>query len=132
MGLALARIGGQSGFVDRAGTFVIPPKFDQTGFFQRGGLSTASIGKMWGLIDRSGAWVVEPQYEDIEYSPDKPIMWFRSGAKFGAVDRSGKLIVAPRFSQPGDIICDDGWVIGFDEGKQRAVPREGMQVVLPA
>jgi hypothetical protein len=130
-GLAPARIGGRSGFVDRTGAFVIPPKFDRVESFERDGLGTASIGKLWGLIDRSGAWVVEPQYEGIMRSRDKPIMWFRSGEKYGAVDRSGKLIVAPRFSQPGDIICDDGWAIGFDNGKRRAVPREGMQFVLP-
>jgi hypothetical protein len=128
-GLAPAQIGGQSGFVDRTGAFVIPPKFDQTGYFQRDGLSTARIGKMQGLIDRSGAWVVEPQYDLILHSGDEPI-WVRSGEKFGAIDRSGKLIVSPRFSQRGRI-CADGWVIGFDNRKQRAVPREGMQSVLP-
>jgi hypothetical protein len=128
-GLAPARVSGQFGFVDRTGALVIPPKFDRTGYFERDGLALAAIGKMSGLIDRSGAWAVEPRYDVILHYPDRPILWARIGGKFGAIDRSGKLVVSPRFSQAGSL-CDDGWAIGFDDRKQRAVPSEGMPLAL--
>jgi hypothetical protein len=129
-GLAPAYIGGKSGFIDRTGKFVIPAKFDRAGYFESDGLSLASVEKKWGLIDRSGAWVIEPQYDVISRPRGKTIFWVRIGEKFGAIDRSGKLIVEPRFSQTAGL-CDDGWAIGFDNGKQRAVPSAGMQLVMP-
>jgi hypothetical protein len=133
-GLAKAQLGGKFGFVDPTGAFVIPPKFREVGGFGRDGLSTASIGTLWGLIDRSGAWVVEPQPKFIWHSssgPNRPAFWIRSGEKFGAIDRSGKFVLAPRFGAPDAAICDDGWAIGYDNGKPRAVRLEGMQLVLP-
>ena len=129
-GLAPARVGGQSGFIDRTGAFVIPAKFDSVGYFEDDGLSLAGADKKWGLIDRSGAWVIEPKYDTISRPRGQAVFWVRIGEKFGAIDRSGKLVVEPRFSQLGGL-CDDGWAIGFDNGKQRAVPSTGMQLVLP-
>jgi len=129
-GLASARIGGQSGFIDQTGAFVIPAKFDAAGSFEDDGFSIAGVGKKWGLIDRTGAWVIEPQYDDISRARGKTIFWVRIGEKYGAVDLSRKLIVGPRFSQLPEL-CDDGWAIGFDDGKQRAAPSEGVPLVLP-
>jgi hypothetical protein len=129
-GLAPARIDGRFGFIDRTGAFVIPPKFDKGSYFESDGLSIASVENKWGVIDRSGAWVIEPQHGLLLRARGKPIYWVRIGEKFGAIDRTGKLIVRPRFSQSG-MLCDDGWAIGFDDRKQRAVPSEAMHLILP-
>ena len=129
-GLAAARLEGKFGFVDRTGMPIIPPNYEQVGSFTNDALSTARLGGAWGLIDRNGNWVVQPQYQLILHDPysDNPIVWVRIGEKYGAIDRQGKLVVAPRFTQRGGI-CEDGWVVGFDNGKQRLVPARGCKSV---
>jgi hypothetical protein len=132
-GLAPARIGGQSGQIDRTGTFVIPPKFDYLSYFENDGLARAKVGELWGLIDRSGAWVIQPKYELIlnGLATDRGAIWVKVGGKWGAIDRSGQVIVTPQFSQGGADICEDGWIIGYTDKKRRAVRRDDSPRVVP-
>jgi hypothetical protein len=133
-GLVIARIGGQSGQIDRTGTFVIPPKFDDLSYFQDDGLARAKAGALWGLIDRSGAWVIEPKYEFMMHgrASDWGAIWVRVEGKWGAIDRSGRVVVSPQFSQSGAYICEDGWIIGYTDLKKRiAVRRDDSPLVTP-
>jgi WG containing repeat len=126
-GPAPARVAGRSGYIDRSGTFVIAPTFDDAGHFGTDGLATASIGKLSGLIDRTGTWVIEPRYDGVSHglASYQGLIWVRLDRKWGAIDRSGQVVVRPQFSQGGATVCDDGWVIGYVDRKRRAARREG-------
>jgi len=131
--LAPVRIEGRSGYIDRSGTIMIAPQFDDAGYFERDDLAVARIGKLAGLIDRTGAWVVEPKFDLIFVGLVLPENAIRVmvGGKFGAIDRSGRYVVGPRFDTFNIIICDDGWVIGVVDGKRRAVRRDDAPLTLP-
>ena len=60
-GLAGVRIEGLYGFIDEAGTVVIPPRFDLVGAFHLG-LAEVLVGDQTGVIDRSGKMVLEPRF----------------------------------------------------------------------
>jgi WG containing repeat len=125
-GLAPVKLGRRWGYVDQAGTIVIQPRFDVAYGFERDGLARAKIGNLAGLIDRTGAWVIEPEYDTIYHGAahHHGMAWVETGKQWGAFDRSGRLIVAPQFSQTAGI-CDDGWVIGYADGKSHVARREG-------
>ncbi len=55
------RRGGKVGFLDRSGTLVIEPQFEQVLPF-REGLAPACLGEQWGMIDLEGRWVIEPRW----------------------------------------------------------------------
>ena len=131
--LVPVKLGGQFGYIDRAGTIVVKPKFDSAGYFEREGLAVAKIGKLAGLIDRTGAWIVEPKYDLIYFGlpRDKNAIRVMVDKKWGAIDGSGQFIVSPRFDQSDMTICDDGWVIGFADGKRRVARRDGAPLAMP-
>lgn len=54
--------GGGIGFEDRAGTVVIPPRFEETTGFSEGLAAVRLPGAEWGYIDRAGTWVVPAQF----------------------------------------------------------------------
>jgi len=132
-GFVPAKIRGKAGFIDRAGTFVIEPTFDDAGYFAEDGLARAAIGKLYGLIDRSGNWVIEPKYEWLAHgrASDRGLIWFRADKRWGAIDRSGRRLVDPIHSQIGATVCEDGWVLGYVDGKQRAVRRADAPLPMP-
>lgn len=51
----------KSGFVDRSGTFVIAPQFEQAFPFSEG-MATVRLANRWGAIDRGGNLVLKPEY----------------------------------------------------------------------
>ncbi len=56
--------GGQAGFVDRKGDFVIAPKFDDAHSFING-RAAATMDDKWGIIDLQGNWLIRPKYKMI-------------------------------------------------------------------
>jgi hypothetical protein len=59
------------------------------------------------------------------------LIWFGVDKRWGAIDRSGRLVVEPSFSQIAARVCDDGWIIGYVDGKQRAVRRADAPLPMP-
>ena len=49
------------GFKDLSGKVVIPPQFDDVGYFSEG-LAPVRIGEKWGYIDKTGKIVIPPKY----------------------------------------------------------------------
>jgi hypothetical protein len=61
-GLAAVARNGKYGFKDKTGKEVIPPKFDEVGYFQNG-FAPVQINGRWGFIDKTGKVVVPIKYE---------------------------------------------------------------------
>ena len=60
-GLAAVQMGGQWGYIDLMGNFVIAPSFQRAGSF-RENLAPAMKNGLWGYINMRGNFVIPPKY----------------------------------------------------------------------
>lgn len=88
-----------TGFINRAGHFAIPPRFEAASDFNEGYASVRIDGR-WGYIDTAGEIVIEPQFDQA-----RP---FREGlaaveyrGSWGYVDKSGSWAIRPRYYRAG-------------------------------
>ena len=94
-GLASVRMDGKWGYIDPAGSLVVPCMFDgpraQT---FAGGWAGVSIESRWGFIDRHGTWLAKPQYDDVRRFSEglAPV---KVGGKWGALNTSCLLYTSP-------------------------------------
>ena len=108
---------GKWGYIDNAGTFVIPAQFDRAQPFSEG-LAAVESGGKWGYIDKTGTFVIPPQFE---WAPSLNQRAFRSfsdglaavktGDKYGYIDRTGTFAIPAQFEFGSD----------FQEGLARVV-----------
>lgn len=99
--VCVGEFGENSGYIDAAGTLVIPARFEQAGSF-REGLAPVQIGAMWGYIDKSGVIVIQPQYSQAsEFSEGLAGVKVSLG-KYGFIDRTGRLVISPIFDEVYD------------------------------
>jgi hypothetical protein len=100
-GLALVRVNGKFGYIDKSGKYAIAPQFDYAYDFSEGlavvnhGLSQRSHGKN-GYIDKSGRWVIPPQYDGASYFSEG-LAAVKVEAKWGYIDRTGRIVIAPQY-----------------------------------
>jgi hypothetical protein len=147
--------GGKTGYIDRTGQMVIPPKFEivigSRGFV--GGMpAPAKLGGLVGLIDQSGKWVLEPAYDRIY--PHNGGLAFnafeaRRGGRTDILDATGKVLISGMKLRPGTStscdspsggmcismtpgqftqFCADGRIIGFMDEMPRLFDRDGTQL----
>jgi hypothetical protein len=60
---------GRWGYIDRAGTLVIPPQFERAWRFSEG-LALVEVGGRFGYINTQGKAVIAPQFDDALYFSD--------------------------------------------------------------
>jgi hypothetical protein len=102
-GLAAAMVDTKWGYINEAGKFVIPLRFDNAHHFSEG-LAAVRVGDRWGFISKNGGYVIPPQFESVDeftggLAPAKV------GGKWGYVDRTGRFAVAPQFDQVTCFAC---------------------------
>lgn len=116
--MASEKPGSGVGFVDRSGTFVIPPRYAFVQPFSEG-LAAVKEDELWGYIDKQGKTVIAPAYCDPE---DPRGGYFHEGLAFvcdpktklyGFIGRDGKFVISPRYQR-----CQDPWCghCAFDGG----------------
>lgn len=98
------KMSGKWGCLNREGTEIIPPTFDQALVGTRGGPTTIfrkqGERSIWGLVDRSGKILFEPQFDFIQdliwvythISPEFRWMVVTKNGKYGFVSMTGELI----------------------------------------
>lgn len=64
--LALAKLDGRYGFIDKNGTVKIPFKYQDTKGFKYG-VSAVKIGSKWGFINDTGELVIEPKFDKVTH-----------------------------------------------------------------
>ncbi len=89
------RRGAKWGFIDLRGNSIIPPLFDEEGFFFHG-LARVRVGGWWGFINASGRFVIAPKFSAAGdfaglFAP------VRAGRKWGYINREGRMVVPPAF-----------------------------------
>jgi hypothetical protein len=87
------------GFIDKSGSYAIPPKFDNVfvkygykAFFD--GLAVVSINDKWGAIDKTGEFVISPIWDEM-YLFSEGAVKVKKDNKWGAVNTKGEIIVKP-------------------------------------
>ena len=98
-GLALAKKGDLWGYVNSAGTFVIPAQFEQAGSFAQGHAWATKNGKM-GFVDPGGnfsPWLFEEFSFEEDYTDGR--MWYEDNAtkRCGFADMKGNVVIKPQF-----------------------------------
>ncbi len=94
-GVARWKAGGEYGFIDRTGKFVIKPQFDLTFHFSEG-LAAVKVGKRWGYIDRQGRMVIKPQsLEGAEDFHHGLALVHTVDGRYGYIDKSGTYVWVP-------------------------------------
>jgi hypothetical protein len=96
------------GFIDPAGTLVIPAVFDEAADFQDG-LAAARTPSGWGFIDTQGRTIIPFQYECAwSFSGDLAAVC-RDG-KRGYIDKSGNLVIPFKYDQAASFSDGLAWV----------------------
>ena len=98
-GLAIAKINGKYGYIDRTGKFVIEPIFESLSgrFDEMSGLAIAKINGKYGCIDRTGKFVVEPKFEKfLPLGKESNFILAQIKDKWGLIERpTGKVVIEP-------------------------------------
>jgi hypothetical protein len=139
-GLALVKLDGKFGFIDRNGKLAIGAVFDKAWIFSPGiGRTSAERDGVFGVIDKTGSWIFQTNYQQIYLAvsfreKDYPVFgWaFNNADRWGLMDLDGHVVLDADFDQSIQR-CADGrleavknkeWLL-FKEDGSPLLPREG-------
>ncbi|WP_165982653.1 WG repeat-containing protein [Dankookia rubra] len=90
-GVAPVKWQGQWGLVDRKGSWIVAPAYDQ---IRRGNLGRFAVlkSRQWGFISSSGRLIVEPQFDDVNGFKNG-FAAVRSGNRWGYIGSAGRLVL---------------------------------------
>lgn len=88
--LALVREGGQFGYIDKSGTYVIAPQFSDAKSFSEGRAAVVQEDK-WGFIDTSGKFAIQPEYDKVNYFNSGYALVLKDD-QWNYIDTSGKTL----------------------------------------
>lgn len=122
------------GFVDRAGRWVIEPRFRDAKPFGESPTTAASLdGEHYGLINARGDWVLKPHYPSIDAFNSDGLAYFDEPNAWdnghGYLDARGKVVVKGGRHLSRRMVCGvvansyDGTVFLTAEGKPLPGPR---------
>jgi hypothetical protein len=107
-------VDGKWGYIDRAGTVVIPPRFEQAGPFSEG-LAAVLDGVVFGYVDAEGRRALVPTQlpAGVLHRPfSSGLAAVRLGALYGYIDRKGKLAIPGRYTTADDFT--NGYAMACD------------------
>ena len=85
----------QSGYIDKTGSFVIPPQFDYC-LGHTEGLAAVSVEGKYGYIDTKGDFVIVPQFEEA-YRFSEGLAAVGIDDRLGYIDNRGAMVIQPQF-----------------------------------
>ena len=90
----------QLGYIDKTGSFVIPPQFDSC-LGHTDGLAAVSVEGKYGYIDTEGTFVIVPQFEEA-YRFSEGLAAVGIDDRLGYIDRRGTMVIQPKFIRAED------------------------------
>ncbi len=125
VGLMAFQREGRWGFLDRTGTEVIPPRYDDVTTI--GGLRVRRDGE-WFFLEEGGAKLPVPQREGLRFFSDGVGRFQRDG-KWGYITREGVELVPPQYDMADDF--SSGYAAVCRNGKWGYIDLTGREVVPP-
>ena len=122
----------RKGFKDLSGKVVIPPQFDDVGYFSEG-LAPVRIGEKWGYIDKTGKIVIPPQYTHA-HSFWEGLAAVNMGTKWGYgrwgfIDKMGKMVIPFQYDEAGNF--SEGLAGVAVDGKYGFIDQAERMVIKP-
>lgn len=113
-GLAAVVLDGKLGYIDKHGTFVIPPmlEVDPISIYREGayqfseGLARVSVMHQWGYIDKNGRLLIPPRFDSAENFSDG-LARVEVGHKYGYIDVNGRFVIKPQFESAAHAFCEE-------------------------
>lgn len=141
-GLLTACTDGKWGYIDKTGSYVINPQFDDAYSFADNGFAVVEVGGKYGFIDKTGAYVVNPMYADMGSSVYSGCIYFANDdKKVGYLDTSGKEIIPAQFDyiysskyssfNLAGNFYDDGFAVVRMGNSFGVIDKEGNYVINP-
>ncbi|WP_143536720.1 WG repeat-containing protein [Rubricoccus marinus] len=96
-GLARVASGGEVGFVDRGGEFVIPPQYALAFSFSEG-FAPVQVGGAWGFADASGALAIAPRFQQAR-GFSEGLAAVQVGRQWGYIDAAGDLAIRATYTK---------------------------------
>ena len=85
----------QLGYIDKTGSFIIPPQFDSC-LGHTEGLAAVSVDGKDGYIDTKGDFVIPPQFEEA-YRFSEGLAAVGIDDRLGYIDKGGAMVIQPEF-----------------------------------
>lgn len=95
-GLAVAKLNGKYGFIDKTGKLVIPLIYDDVEDFFNEGLAGVKLNGKWGYIDKSGIVVIPFKYDFVWLFKDG-LAKVKLNGKCGFINKRGKEIIPLKY-----------------------------------
>ena len=90
---------GKCGYVDGAGNYVIPPRFEAANPFVNGRAWVRENGLI-GVIDAKGEWLIPPRFRNAKIFAANGLAAAQSeDGKYGFIDATGAWVIPPRFRE---------------------------------
>lgn len=87
------------GFIDKNGTFVIEPQYDEVRLFSNG-LAAVKLDGKWGFIDTLGKLKIPAKFTNEPWSFNSNRSFVQgTNNKWGIIDTAGKLLVEPIYNE---------------------------------
>lgn len=123
--LTYARGDKLSGFINRAGQWVIAPKYKKARAFSNGLAPVSTDGKLWGFINEEGEMVIKEQYRDAEVFSADGLAPVKLNKLWGFINTKGELVIDDLYIITAGLATFTGQQKGFIDGLARV--RKGKQ-----
>ena len=126
-GLALVKLNGKWGYVDKSSKEVIPCKYDDACHFNNG-LAKVKLNGKWGYINKKGEEVISLKYDTISSFSDG-LARIKLNEKYGYVDKKGKEVVPCKYDWSSEF-CNGLFPVKLSN-KYGYVDKEGKEIIPP-
>ncbi|WP_439504301.1 WG repeat-containing protein [Sediminibacterium sp.] len=118
------------GLMDKSFKELIPAKYNQTSFHDKGLFVVEYNGK-WGAVDRNDKTIIPFEYESLGYLDDAGMILATQSSLSGFIDQSGKVIVPLTFYNLFPYQENFARFIDKASGKYGVIDRKGNIIVQP-
>ena len=124
-GLAVVKINGKYGYIDKTGKEITPLKYDSVSRFSEG-LAVVTFNGKSGFIDKSGKEITPLKYDDFGVFSEG-LVRVKLNGKWGYIDKMGKEITPLKYDFAFDF--SEGLAVVTFNGKSGFIDKTGKEII---